>query len=115
MTMFKYLITAIFVVNTLIITASAEVQWKLKPVQCSEYSIVKELMNNTGEIAIIGGIGKMSLDTSGLDSIVDSPVYFFYNSESGSFTIYEFNLQEDEVCVIQWGEGVNFDVQQYFE
>ena len=112
-TILKYLITAFFVVNITIFTAHATT-WRLKPVQCGTLEEVKELLDHNEEWALLGAIGNTSLNEDYPEELSPVPVYWFYNEDTGSFTIIEFHFFLDEGCVIQFGNGVDFDVRELF-
>jgi len=112
-TILKYLITVFFAVNITIFTAHAAT-WRSKPVQCGSIAEVKRVIEENDEIALIGGLGNSSFNDENLRDLTIVPVYWFYSPDTGSFSVVEFHLESDEACVIQFGNGVDFDVAELF-
>ena len=64
-----------------------------------------------GEKALLGAVAK--LEAPG-EPTTYLPVYVFTNTDTGTFTIAEFHLHTNEVCIIGYGSGIDFDVQDLF-
>ena len=94
-------------------TAFAEPIWRSKPVQCGNPDTLLQLLDKAGEKAIIGALTDLRQQGSNISDL--NPIYFFANTNTGTFTIIEYHLSAQEVCVIGYGEGLDFDVQHLFE
>lgn len=111
----KKLLNYLPILFILFSTSAFAVEWRSKPVQCGSIESVYKLLEANGEVALLGGVGKVPPDPNNTKQVVEVPVYWFYNSDTGSFTVIEFHFPSNEACVISWGGGVEFDVQKYFE
>jgi len=93
-------------------SAIAEPQWKHKPVQCGDTQQLLELLAMAEEKAILGALTDLRARGGQQDL---NPIYFFANTNTGTFTIIEYHLSNGEACVIGYGEGLDFGVQHLFE
>ena len=112
MTLIRNLLIALSFLPTL---AYAEPYWAAKPVQCGPLEEVKSVVKQHDEVAILGAMAQIVVDENNLTSVVTRPVYIFYSQENKSYTIVEFDYKNEEACVVSWGNGVDFDVQKYFD
>ena len=103
---------SVIIIPNIVFADEHGVEWRTKPVQCGPDSTFFEVLESHGEKALLGGITK--LEGPG-EPTTHWPVYVFVNTNTGTFTIAEFHLASDEVCVIGYGNGIDFDVQKYFE
>ena len=85
--------------------------WRSKPVQCGSAESALQIIQEADEKAIIGGFSNVRVE----NERQQHPFYLFINSETGTFTIIEYHLLPDEICVLGYGSGIDFDVQKYFE
>ena len=110
----KNLLRTIIVFTTFLFSFSAfaETQWREKPVQCGSLTSLYKVLEKADEIAVLGGIGEILTSQKETEYW---PVYIFVNTETGTFTIVEMHFDRDEACVISFGNGIDFDVQKYFE
>ena len=88
------------------------IEWREKPVQCGPEKEFWPVLNQHGEKALLGAIAKLEAPGEPTSYL---PVYVFTNTDTGTFTIAEFHLHTDEVCIIGYGSGIDFDVQDLFE
>ena len=86
-------------------------QWKAKPIQCAKSESALQLIEESGEKALVGGIASVRVN----DTMQQHPVYLFINADTGTFTFIEYHLTINEICIISYGGGIDFDVQKYFE
>ena len=110
----KNLLRTIIVFTTFLFSTSAfaETQWREKPVQCGDPSSLYKFLDEAGEKAILGGIGEIRTSQQKKELW---PIYVFVNTDTGTFTVVEMHLDSDEVCIIAFGNGIDFNVQKYFE
>ena len=87
-------------------------EWRQKPVQCGSPETAMQILSNAGEKALVGGLTTVR-DPRGTESLF--PFYLFVNVDKGTFTIIEYHLSSNEVCIIGYGQGIDFDVQKFFE
>tara|TARA_A100001011_G_scaffold162381_1_gene170858 strand:+ start:168 stop:545 length:378 start_codon:yes stop_codon:yes gene_type:complete len=87
------------------------VEWRNKPVQCGPENEFWPVLNRHGEKPLMGAIAK--LEGPG-EPTTHWPIAVYVNTETGTFTIAEFHLGRGEVCVIGYGNAVDFDVEKYF-
>jgi len=107
-------ITALIALSLAILSpAYANEKWVQKPVQCGSPDKANQILSEYGEKAILGGLTNVKGPEDNRDFYY--PLYFFANTETGSFTIIEYHLGSNEVCVIGYGNGLDFDVQKFFE
>lgn len=93
-------------------TSVFAVELRSKPVQCGGMKSLLEVIDRAEEKALIGGLSEVTLDDRSKQIM---PVYVFVNIDTGTFTIIEVQLASDEVCVLGYGNGIDFDVDKYFE
>jgi len=93
--------------------AFAEPIWRSKPVQCGNPDTLLQLLDEAGEKAIVGALTDLRQQGSNISDL--NPIYFFANTNTGTFTIIEYHLSAQEVCVVGYGQGLDFDVQNLFE
>jgi len=94
-------------------SAFAETEWRQKPVQCGSPDTLIKVITAAGEKALIGALTDLR-EPGELQSSL-TPVYIFVNTDTGTFTIVEYHLSGEDVCVIGYGTGVDFNVQHLFE
>ena len=111
----KKLLKYLSILLILIPTSAFAAEWRGKPVQCGSLEAVQELLESNGEVALVGAVGRTSPDKTNPRRTVEVPVYWFYNPDTGSFTIVEFHFFVNEACVISFGDGVDFNVSEYFK
>jgi len=87
-------------------------EWRQKPVQCGNAESAMEIIQEAGEKALVGGFSNIKMP-NGQNSI--QPFYLFINTDTGTFTILEYHTSSDEVCILGYGNGIDFDVQKLFE
>ena len=87
------------------------IEWRSKPVQCGPESAFWPVLNSHNEKALIGGVAKV--EGPG-EPTTFMPIYLFTNADTGTFTIAEFHLNTNEVCIIGYGGGIDFDVEDLF-
>lgn len=110
----KNLLRTIVITTAIIFSTSAfaELKWREKPVQCGSPESLYEIIDSANEKPILGGISQILTSQLATEYW---PVYIFVNTETGTFTIVEIHLNTDEACVVSFGNGIDFDVQKYFE
>ena len=94
--------------------SASAAEWRLKPIQCGSVAEVRMLIEGNDEMALIGGLGNSSFNEENPRDLTIVPVYWFYSPDTGSFSVVEFHIESDEACVIQFGNGVDFDVAELF-
>ena len=87
------------------------IEWREKPVQCGPDKEFWPVLNSHDEKALLGGISKLEAPGEPTTYV---PVYVFTNADTGTFTIAEFHLHTNEVCIIGYGSGIDFDVEDLF-
>ena len=110
----ELIIAFLFGVSVIVFSnvAFAETEWRQKPVQCGKDESFFQILNQHGERAMVGGLSDIRDPDESGPTI--APVYLFVNTETGTFTIAEFHLARNEVCVIGFGNGIDFDVDKLF-
>ena len=88
-------------------SALAELEWRRKPIQCGPKDGFLSLILQADEIALMAGLGEIRI--GGMRGVV--PIYIFANSETGTFTIAEMHIENDEICVLAFGRNTTFDVE----
>ena len=91
-------------------TSAFAVEIRSKPVQCGDYDSLNQVIERAGEKPLVGGIGEVKFEGGATEHL---PVYIFANADTGTFTIIE--IHAEEVCVLGYGNGLDFDVQHLFE
>ena len=93
-----------------VVTSAFAVETRSKPVQCGDYDSLNQVIEKAGEKPLVGGIAEVKFEGGAVEHL---PVYVFANTDTGTFTIIE--IHAEEVCVINYGNSLDFNVQQYFE
>jgi|SRR6056300_413931 len=93
--------------------AFAETIWRSKPVQCGKADTLLQVLNEAGEKPLVGALTDLRQQGSNISDL--NPIYFFANTDTGTFTIIEYHLSAQEVCVVGYGQGLDFDVRSLFE
>lgn len=93
-------------------TSVLAVETRSKPVQCGAMAGLLEILNLAEEKALLGGLSQVRLNDGSTQIL---PVYVFANTNDGTFTFIEMHPESNEACVLGFGDGLDFDVQQYFE
>lgn len=91
---------------------SYAVETRSKPIQCGSEKTLWPVINSAGEKALIGGFSNVTTSTGAKEVL---PVYLFANTQTKTWTIIEFHLESEEVCILGFGHGLDFDVAKYFE
>ena len=91
-------------------TSAFAVETRSKPVQCGDYDSLNQVIEKAGEKPLVGGIAEVRFEGGTVEHL---PVYVFANTDTGTFTIIE--IHAEEVCVVNYGNSLDFNVQQYFE
>ena len=91
-------------------TSAFAVETRSKPVQCGDYDSLNLVIERAGEKPLVGGIAQVKFEGGAIEHL---PVYIFANTDTGTFTIIE--IHAEEVCVLGYGNGLDFDVQHLFE
>lgn len=109
----KQLIAAFFIGISVIVTGKAMgyVEWVAKPVQCGSPSEVTELMDARNQTALFAGTGSVRVQ----DERYVLPYIIFANTEDGSWHVIEYNVNNDQVCVVALGDNLDFDVADWYE
>lgn len=94
-------------------SAFAETEWRQKPVQCGSPDTLIKVISAAGEKALIGALTDLRKPGEQQSSL--TPVYIFVNTDTGTFTIVEYHINGEDVCVIGYGTGIDFNVQHLFE
>lgn len=106
----KYFILAVMLFISSI--SYAEPEWRQKPVQCGDSARAMQILANSNEKALVGGLTTIRMP-SGKDEL--HPFYLFVNIDTRTFTILEYHLGTDEICIIGYGNSLDFDVAKLFE
>ena len=93
-------------------SAFAEVETRSKPVQCGGIEGLLTIIDQAEEKALLGALGEVTMPDMTKQIL---PIYVFANTDTGTFTIFEMHPENNEVCLIGYGTGIDFDVQGYFE
>ena len=107
--MYYYLIMFILLFAT---SAVAKVETRSKPVQCGGIEGLVTIIDRAEEKALLGALGEVRMPYMTKQIL---PIYVFANTDTGTFTIIEMHPESNEVCVIGYGNSLDFNVQQYFE
>lgn len=93
-------------------SAFAEVETRSKPVQCGGIEGLLTIIDQAEEKALLGALGEVTMPDMTKQIL---PIYVFANTDTGTFTIFEMHPESNEVCLIGYGNSLDFDVQRYFE
>ena len=105
--MLKYAIA----LSALLISNAYAVDWVRKPIQCGTHKELNSYLTEQGQEVLFGAVGRyVTEDMVERNEIDPQPtaVYMFYNAEFQTFTFVEYQNNE-EVCVLAVGDGVEFD------
>ena len=105
--MLKY----IFLCVALIVTpAMAGPQWFAKPVQCDIIDNVDDLMMERGQEPLFAGIGAARIG----DDRAVLPVIVFANSDDDSWHVIEYNVEQDQACILAVGDNLDFNAADWY-
>jgi len=107
MTIWTKLLSTVAATVLLSNSALAELEWRQKPVQCGPKDSFLNLILQADEIALMAGLGQIKVQ----GSYYRVPIYIFANTETGTFTIAEMHIENDEICVLAFGANTTFDVE----
>lgn len=91
-------------------SAIAEVTWFAKPVQCASTDEVTQLMLDRKQEPLFAGMGAVRVGNDQLTF----PTVVFANSEERTWHVIEYNVEVDEACVVGIGNGLDFDVADWY-
>lgn len=94
------------------ISAIAEPSWRQKPVQCGTAESAMEVLDKANEKAIVGGLTRIKTH-KGVTEL--QPFYLFVNTDTGTFTVIEYHIDNEEVCILAYGNGIDFEVEKLFK
>ena len=105
------------IVTTIIISlfsfsVVAEPTWREKPVQCGTAESAMEVLEKAKEKAIVGGLTRIKTHKGATEL---QPIYLFVNTETGTFTVLEYHIDNNEVCILAYGNGIDFEVEKLFK
>jgi hypothetical protein len=90
----------------------AEPEWRQKPVQCGSSEAAMKILEEHGEKAIVGGLTRIKTH-KGVTEL--QPFYLFVNTDTGTFTVIEYHIDNEEVCILAYGNGIDFEVEELFK
>ena len=85
-------------------------EWNEKPIMCAfEYETVEALKHKEEELLFTGTqLTKVRTETGLAKNPVFTPIKFYVNHETGTFTILEYHPTYESYCVLS--HGVKFQV-----
>ena len=86
-------------------SAIADPQWFQKPVQCASPQEVLERLDKDGLEPLLGATGNARVE----NNMYTKPYAFLYNQDTGYWAFVEF-FDNELMCIIVVGEGVDFEV-----
>lgn len=84
--------------------------WVGKPIQCDTAESVKQLMIERKQTPLFAGVGVVKID----DSMFHLPIIVFANTEDGSWHVVEYNLPQNQVCIVSFGEKLDFTAADWY-
>tara|TARA_X000001316_G_C922193_1_gene37097 strand:- start:61 stop:393 length:333 start_codon:yes stop_codon:yes gene_type:complete len=84
---------------------SAAPSWVQKPVQCASPQEVLDRLDADGLDLLLGATGNARVE----NNMYTKPYGFYYNQENNYWAFVEF-FDNETMCIIVVGEGVEFDV-----
>ena len=94
--------------------ANAEPHWLLKPVQCGPQKELETLVERDGQKPLLAAVATAIFDDNGNLSKKELPIILFYNPTNKMYSLVEFNPEIQEACVISFGNGVDFNVMEWY-
>ena len=94
----------------LLATPAMAVEWFGKPVQCDTLDAVAQLMIDRKQEPLFAGMGAVRIGNDQLTF----PTVVFANSEERTWHVIEYNVEVDEACVVGIGNGLDFDVADWY-
>ena len=90
-------------------TDSRAGDWNDKPVICSQWDVVKNAIDNKGEILFAAGVQATKVrDGMGLSEVpAFLPMSIYVNPKTKTYTIIEFHPSYDSYCIISFGNDWN--------
>ena len=103
----KYII--LFAMLPLLISHAYASQWVHKPIQCGDISNADVIVSEAEEDFLFRGNGFVY---NTLCQMGNAIIGVYANSETGTFTIVEVYPENNEACIIAFGNGVEFTVPE---
>ena len=94
----------------LLATPAMAVEWFAKPVQCDTFDVVTQLLIERGQEPLFAGLGTARVN----EHSVVFPVVVFANPEDKSWHVIEYNVESDQACVVAVGNGLDFNVADWY-
>ena len=94
----------------LLATPAMAVEWFSKPVQCDTLDVVAQLMIDRKQEPLLAGV---SASRVGGDYL-SLPTVVFANSEEKTYHVIEYNIEADQACVVSIGNGLDFNVADWY-
>lgn len=91
-------------------SAIAEPHWVQKPVQCASTDEVTQLMLDRKQEPLFAGMGAVRVGNDQLTF----PIVVFANSEERAWYVIEYNVEVDQACVVSIGNGLDFNVADWY-
>ena len=95
-----------------ITTPSLATEWRQKPVQCGDLESATQILADHGEVPLLGGLTNIRGPDDKQPFMY--PFYLFVNPDTGTFTLLEHHVAGNEVCIIGYGNSINYDMEKLF-
>lgn len=94
----------------LLATPAMAVEWFGKPVQCDTLDAVAQLMIDRKQEPLFAGVGAVRIG----DDYLSLPTVVFANSDEKTWHVIEYNVENDQACVVSIGNGLDFNVADWY-
>jgi len=98
--------TLIMALALSVASTNVNAEWASKPIHCDTVSGIISVLKQYEERPLFGGIGNAM---SNQGQAFQSPVITFHNTQTGTWTIVEFNTAANQACVLSSGQAPKFN------
>lgn len=85
--------------------------WYSKPVQCATVDEVVELLDERDQVPLFAGVGAVRIEN---DPFV-MPFVIFSGQYDTSWHVVEFNVPEDQACIVALGDQIDFEAADWYD
>lgn len=89
-------------------TASAESGWKSKPIVCGDTASVYERLIDQYDLRVVFA-AVANAQSENLETF-QTATFMYMNLDTGRFLLIEANAAEGYACVVQFGQGLDFNI-----
>ena len=97
-------------IAAILFVSTAEAEWKSKPVMCDQTSEIFRVLLDPYEVkpmfAAVENVRRFD------GNYQPAVIVFFMNIDNGKFLLLETDDQKDMACVIEFGDGMDFNITE---